>query len=338
MKVLRQYPCLSLNTLGLRVDANFFVRVASIEELPGIRKFIRDRQVRYLILGGGSNVLFTGDYDGLILKVELRGIDEVVNYGPHVLIRVSAGEDWDGFVDHCVKRGWGGLENLSMIPGSVGAAPVQNIGAYGVEMKDCLECLEAYDMDQNRMITFSARECRFGYRDSIFKSTYGQRMLICSVTFRLRKEPMINISYGTIRQELERMQVKEPGIADVRKAVCTIRSSRLPDPLLLGNAGSFFKNPEVEEGVYNSLKSRFPAITAYPTERGTFKLAAGWLIEHCGWRGKRLGRAGVFDKQALVLVNYGGASASELLELAEKIKNDVKERFGVYLETEVNII
>jgi len=292
-----------------------------------------------LILGGGSNVLFTRDIDGFVLKNEVSGIDLVHEDEEYVYIKAGAGENWHAFVLHCLDRGWAGVENLSLIPGSVGAAPMQNIGAYGVEIRDVFQELEAYDLKEQKVYTFSLNDCEFGYRESVFKRKYRDRFVILNVTFRLRREPVFHTSYGAIREELEKMGVSQLSIRAISQAVINIRSSKLPDPKQIGNAGSFFKNPAVSNEKFESLRAEFPAIVGYPNPGSeTTKLAAGWLIEQCGWKGFRRGDAGCHARQALVLVNYGGASGQEVYDLSEEILLSVERKFGVRLEREVNII
>jgi len=253
-------------------------------------------------------------------------------------VKAAAGENWHEFVTYCVNQGFGGLENLSLIPGNVGSCPIQNIGAYGVEVKDSILSVEAIDLHSGELLVFSKEECRFGYRDSIFKRDLKGKFAICSVTFELKLNPAVHLEYGAIKQELTAMGIENPTISDVSKAVCSIRHSKLPDPKLLGNAGSFFKNPTVDQKFAEKLTEIFPKIVSYPLGDGKVKLAAGWLIELCGWKGFRDGDAGVHEKQSLVLVNYGNATGSNILTLAHRIQNSVYERFGVKLEMEVNII
>ena len=291
-----------------------------------------------LLLGGGSNLLFTSNYKGIVVHINNKGIDIINQDQETVLVKANAGENWHEFVNWCVSHGFGGLENLSLIPGNVGSCPIQNIGAYGVEVKDYIHSLEAIDLQTGELTTFTATDCDFGYRDSIFKRDLKGKMAIWSVTFELKLNPLVNIEYGAIKAELETLGIDNPGIADVSKAVCNIRMSKLPDPEVLGNAGSFFKNPVVEWVFAEKLKETFPNLVSYNLEPGKAKLAAGWLIEQCGWKGFRDGDAGVHDKQALVLVNFGKAKGSDILTLAHKIQNSVYERFGVKLEMEVNVI
>lgn len=291
-----------------------------------------------LLLGGGSNMLFTRNYEGCVVKVENKGIELVSENEDFVRIKAAAGENWHDFVMWCVEKGYGGVENLSLIPGNVGSSPIQNIGAYGVEIKDCFESLEAFEIDRQELISLKKEDCRFGYRDSIFKHELKGKVVIWNVTFRLSKQPAIQIDYGAIQEELRQMNCTHPGIAEVSKAICNIRQSKLPDPEVIGNAGSFFKNPTIEAEQADYLKASYPGLVAYYLPDGKVKLAAGWLIEQCKWKGFRRKDAGVHEKQALVIVNYGQASGAEILKLAEEIQQSVLEKFDVLLEMEVNII
>jgi UDP-N-acetylmuramate dehydrogenase len=290
-----------------------------------------------LILGGGSNILFTKDVQGWVLKNEIKGIRVVQEDEEHVHVEAGGGEPWHGFVMHCIENGWGGLENLSLIPGNTGASPMQNIGAYGVEIKDVFDSLEAWHIGDRAWVRFNGADCQFGYRESVFKRALKDQFVISSVTYRLQKKPVLHLEYGAIREELERAGVQEPTIRDVSDAVIRIRSSKLPDPARIGNAGSFFKNPEVGSAQFEALKQQWPGIVGYSLPGGNVKLAAGWLIEKAGWKGFRSGDAGCHDKQALVLVNYGHASGSAIYDLSEQILQDVNSKFGVTLEREVNI-
>ena len=324
------------NTFGIDATARHFASFTGIEELeetvtlkPGIPN---------LVLGGGSNILLTKDFDGLVLKNEIKGIAELHEDSEYVYVKAGAGENWHQFVLYCIERGWGGVENLSLIPGNVGASPMQNIGAYGVETDDVFWSLEAFHLKERKLYTFTKSDCEFGYRESVFKRKYKGRFVIVSVTYQLRKKPRFNTSYGSIEQELERIGVKDLSLKAVSDAVISIRQSKLPDPAVTGNAGSFFKNPSVSKEQYEQLKSQFPGISGYENLDGSVKLAAGWMIEQCGWKGFRKGDAGCHAKQALVLINYGNASGAEILELSEQILQSVKSKFGVLLEREVNII
>ncbi len=324
------------NTFGIDATARYFASFTGIEELeetvtlkPGIPN---------LVLGGGSNILLTKDYDGIVLKNEIKGIAELHEDSEYVYVKAGAGVNWHQFVLYCIERGWGGVENLSLIPGNVGASPMQNIGAYGVEIDDVFWSLEAFHLNERKLHTFTKSDCEFGYRESVFKRKYKGQFVIVSVTYQLRKRPRFNTSYGSIEQELERMGVKDLSLKAVSDAVISIRQSKLPDPAVTGNAGSFFKNPSVSKEQYVQLKSQFPGISGYENLDGSVKLAAGWMIEQCGWKGFRKGDAGCHAKQALVLINYGNASGAEILELSEQILQSVKSKFGVLLEREVNII
>jgi len=322
------------NTFGIDVTARKFARFTSIAEL---KELLIWHQSRPLILGGGSNILFTKNVDGLVLHNAITGIEKTGEDEEHIYVKAGAGENWHGFVLHCLANNWAGVENLSLIPGNTGASPMQNIGAYGVEIKDVFHELEAFDLQDKTMVTFAAKDCGFGYRESVFKRQYKNRFVIASVTYRLYKQPRFDTSYGAIEQELEKMGVKGLSIQAISQAVIRIRSSKLPDPKQIGNAGSFFKNPTVPVPAYEKLKAQYPGIIGYPNAEGGVKLAAGWLIEQCGWKGYRRGDAGCHDKQALVLVNYGRARGSEIYDLSTAIANSVKEKFGVELEREVNI-
>lgn len=291
-----------------------------------------------LILGGGSNILLTGDYNGLVLKNDIAAIEQVREDADYVYLKVGAGENWHRFVMHCIANNLAGVENLSLIPGSVGASPMQNIGAYGVELKEVFHSLEAMHLQEKSVHTFSLNDCEFGYRDSVFKKRHKNEFAILSVTFRLNKQPKFNTSYGAIEQELKKMGVQELSIAAISQAVINIRSSKLPDPDVLGNAGSFFKNPTISLSFFDGLKKKFPSIIAYKVGDDAVKLAAGWLIEQCGWKGIRKGDAGCHSQQALVLVNYGDATGKEIYDLSEEILRSVQDKFGVLLEREVNIV
>ena len=279
------------NTFHMNVKSRFFCEINSIQDFKELAETKAFRKARHLILGGGSNVLFTGNYDGLIIKNNLQGIEVSGEDENYVYVKSGAGENWHNFVLWNIDKEFAGLENLSLIPGNVGASPMQNIGAYGIEIKDVFEELEAIDMESGEVVIFNSSECEFGYRESVFKRKYRERFLISSVTFRLNKKPKFNISYGAIEQELEKAGVKELSIREISNAVIRIRSSKLPSPNVLGNAGSFFKNPEISASHYHSLKNQFPELVGYPINDLRFKLAAGWLIEKVGWKGKRVGDA-----------------------------------------------
>lgn len=333
-----QVPLAEHTTFGVEATAERYLEVDSAERLRDALKLPELRDGRILILGGGSNVLFTGDPEGTLLHNRIRGIEHLKDEGEELLIRVGGGEEWHGFVRYCVKKGYAGVENLSLIPGSVGAAPMQNIGAYGVELKEVFEELEAFDLQTGTIERFRKADCEFGYRSSVFKTRYKDRFMILSVTFRLSRVPHFNTSYASLKEELERMGVEELSLEAVSRAVINVRRSKLPDPSEIGNAGSFFKNPVVDEARFRELKTSHPDIKAFPQDDGSYKLAAGWLIEKAGWKGVRLNDHGVHEKQALVLVNYGRASGEAIRDLAFRIRDSVKEGFGVELQPEVNIL
>jgi UDP-N-acetylmuramate dehydrogenase len=325
-----------INTFGVDVNAKYFSTFSDSAQLNELAD--HDPKLKIAILGGGSNILFTKNYEGLILKNEIKGIDLVDEDKAHFYVKAGAGENWHSFVKHCLSRNWAGVENLSLIPGNVGASPMQNIGAYGVEMKEVFYELEAFHLENKKIHIFTLNDCEFGYRDSIFKKNYKDQYVILSVTYCLKKFPVVNTSYPAVKQELEKMNITEPDIHSVSQAIINIRSAKLPDPAHIGNAGSFFKNPMVSQTDFERLKNNFPDIIGFPNESGMVKLAAGWLIEQCGWKGFRKGDAGCYAKQALVLVNYGKASGEEIYDLSEDILQTVKNKFGIILEREVNIM
>ncbi|MEO7305854.1 MAG: UDP-N-acetylmuramate dehydrogenase [Ferruginibacter sp.] len=342
MQVLENILIKEYNTFGISAYADLFAKFSSVQELSELLAFKQPKtpnsKPKTLILGGGSNILFTKNFNGLVLKNELLGIKEITEDAHHIYVQAGAGVNWHQFVLHCIDNGWAGVENLSLIPGNVGASPMQNIGAYGAEIKDVFYSLEAFHIRDQKIINFTLNDCEFGYRDSVFKRKYKDEFVITAVTYRLNKIPHYNISYGAIGQELEKIGVKDLTLQAVSQAVINIRSSKLPNPAEIGNAGSFFKNPEIQNSKFKSLKESFPGIVGYDLPNGNVKLAAGWLIEQCGWKGYRKGDAGCHEKQALVLVNYGNAKGSEIYELSEEILQSVKEKFGVGLEREVNIV
>lgn len=330
------------NTFGIDAMARYFTSFSTLDELEAALTFKPSDSTgaspAILILGGGSNILFTGNFDGLVLKNELHGIEKIKEDDDHVYVKAGAGVNWHQLVLHCIHNNWAGVENLSLIPGNTGASPMQNIGAYGVEIKDVFYQLEAFHLQEKKLVTFGLADCEFGYRESVFKRKYKNQFVIASVTFRLNKKPVFNTSYGAIEQELAAMGVTEVTIQAVSQAVINIRSSKLPNPAEIGNAGSFFKNPEIPSEQFQLLKNEFPAIVGYHLPNGNTKLAAGWMIEQCGWKGYRKGDAGCHAKQALVLVNYGTANGNEIFALSEAIINSVREKFNVLLEREVNIV
>jgi UDP-N-acetylmuramate dehydrogenase len=338
MEVSENYPLKSLNTFGIDVKARYFVELKADQD---VIRFVRERfwsGKRYLILDGGSNVLFTGDFDGVVMKLSTKGIRVISQTDEIVEVNAKAGENWHDFVCWCISKNYGGLENLSLIPGNVGAAPVQNIGAYGVEQKDVFGELEAIEIEIGKIRTFSKDECRFDYRNSVFKQELKNKFIILSVTYRLLKNPKFNISYGDLNRIFADKRPEELSLKAIGDAVCHIRNTKLPDPVKTGNAGSFFKNPTVSKDQYYVLLKKHPGLPGYPTEQGQYKIAAGWMIDRLGWKGFRRGDAGVCETQALVLVNHGNATGAEILELANEIKASVKLAFGLTLEPEVNVV
>lgn len=339
MRISENVSLRPYNTFGINAQARFFASFATTGELKELLQNLPVPDLPHMILGGGSNILFTSQlFNGILLKNEIKGIEVVGEDDEYVYVKAGAGETWHRFVMDCIAHNRAGLENLSLIPGNVGASPMQNIGAYGVEIKDCFYELEAYHMQDHALVTFNNTACEFGYRESVFKRRYKGQFAIISVTYRLSKHPKFNTSYGAIEQELQHMGVQELSIQAISQAVINIRSSKLPNPAEIGNAGSFFKNPTVDAVKYAALKVAFPDIVAYPVANGDYKLAAGWMIEQCGWKGFRDGDAGVHARQALVLVNYGNASGEEIYGLSQRVLDSVREKFGVELEREVNII
>jgi UDP-N-acetylmuramate dehydrogenase len=336
MHILTDISLKPYNTFGINAFARYFTSFSNVNELREILSQTKISDIPPLILGGGSNMLLTKNPE-IVLKNEIKGIEKIKEDEQSVFIRIGAGEVWHDFVMHCIDNNWAGVENLSLIPGNAGAAPMQNIGAYGVEIKDVFHSLQAFHLHDKAIVTLYRDDCAFGYRESVFKNKYKDQFVIVSVTLRLYKHPHFNTSYGAIGKELDSMGVKELSIRAVSQAVINIRTSKLPDPKKIGNAGSFFKNPEVAAEKYDQLKKDFPGIIAYPA-RDQFKLAAGWMIEQCGWKGYRKGDAGVHDRQSLVLVNYGKASGNDIYLLSEEIQKSVWEKFSVRLEREVNII
>lgn len=322
------------NTFGIDASAEQFKPITNLQELKQTLK----QQQPALILGGGSNMLLTGNVKGLVLKNEILGIDILKETSKEAIVKVGAGENWHEFVLWTIQQNLGGIENLSLIPGTMGAAPIQNIGAYGVELQQVFVELEAVYLKSGRRRIFQLEDCQFGYRDSVFKRRLKGKVFITSVTLRLTKKHTLNLKYGAIQQTLADMGVSTPTIKDISKAVIQIRQSKLPDPAELGNSGSFFKNPELPAKQFSELQQRFPEIVFYELPNNQVKVPAGWLIEQCGWKGKRVGNTGAHSKQSLVLVNYGGATGEEVWNLAMEIKASVAKKFGISLTPEVNII
>lgn len=332
------YPLQRHNTFGIDVKARAFLPVDSVEVLRAMLADPALRQLPRLVLGGGSNLLLTGDFPGLVLYLCNKGIERAGENADAVLVRCAAGKRWNDLVQWTLAQGLGGLENLSLIPGSVGASPIQNIGAYGAELADCFHSLQAFDLVSGELLELDREACRFAYRDSVFKHELRERAVILSVTFALPKAWHANLRYAELARELASAGVTQPTPRQVSDAVIAIRMRKLPDPEALGNAGSFFKNPVVDMGTRDALLVTHPALVSFPQPDGACKLAAGWLIDQCGWKGRSIGPAGVYEKQALVLVNRGGASGRQILELARAIQDDVQERFGVRLEPEPVVV
>lgn len=326
------------NTFGLSCRAKKFAAFTSVNELKEILQNPEVNTEKILVLGGGSNILLTQDFDGIVLKNDLTGISITSETKTHVYLKAEAGEVWHNFVLNAIDQNLGGIENLSLIPGSVGAAPMQNIGAYGVEIKDVFHELEALNLETFEVEKFNTEACEFGYRESVFKRALKGRYIILNMTLKLTRVHAVNTSYGAIENQLQEMGISNPGIRDVSNAVIAIRQSKLPDPAEIGNSGSFFKNPVVSREKFNALKANFPNIANYPINENEVKLAAGWLIDQAGWKGKTIDNYGVHKNQALVLVNYGGANGRDIYNLSETILQSVKEKYGVELEREVNII
>lgn len=325
------------NTFGIDVNAKAMYHAESRNDLEDL--FQKDVfKTKYLILGGGSNVLFLDNFDGNVIKNEIKGIDIIDENNSEVLVESGGGENWHSFVLHSLEKGWGGLENLSLIPGTVGAAPMQNIGAYGVEIKDVFHSLDAFNLKTGKTETFNLEECEFDYRSSVFKTRAKGNYFITKVRFTLNKYPVLNLEYGMIKDILEKSGISEPTIRDVSNAVISIRQSKLPDPRLLGNAGSFFKNPVINKTLFKKLKSEYDDIPGYEIDSETIKVPAAWFIEKSGWKGKRIGNTGSHSKQALVIVNYGEASGKEIFELSTRIQDHIKEQFGIELQREVNVV
>ncbi|MFJ3466301.1 UDP-N-acetylmuramate dehydrogenase [Pseudomonas sp. NPDC090201] len=324
------------NTFGVEVKARWFVEAHNDSDVRDALAWASEKNIEVLVVGGGSNLLLTGDIDALVLRMASRGIRITHEDCGGAIVEAEAGEPWHPFVQDMLARGLSGLENLSLIPGTVGAAPMQNIGAYGVEIKDVFHSLVALDRQTGELREFALQDCAFGYRDSVFKHQVG-RWLILRVRFKLSFAATLHLDYGPVRQRLQEQGIEQPTPIHVSRAICAIRSEKLPDPAVLGNAGSFFKNPVVPAELAGRIKQEHPGLVAYPQAGGQVKLAAGWLIEQAGWKGFREGDAGVHALQSLVLVNYGAATGLELLKLAQRIQADILERFGVSLEMEPNL-
>lgn len=343
MQVYQNFSIKKYNTFGVTVTAKYFASFSSKEELEVLLENHKNIPSK-MMLGGGSNVLFTNNYNGIVLKNAIQGIKVLNEDTEYIYVNAGAGVKWHDLVLFCIKNNYAGMENLSLIPGNVGASPMQNIGAYGMEVKDIFYELEALHLEESVIKTFRATDCEFGYRDSVFKRQLKGQFAIMNVTYRLKRKAVFNISYGAIEKELERMHVRELSIKAISDAVINIRTSKLPDPGVIGNAGSFFKNPVIGQNELLELEKIDNNISYHNSGKNSYKIPAGWLIEQCGpengasWKGYRNGDAGCYDKQALVLVNYGNATGQEIYDLSERIKISVQEKFGIDLEREVNIV
>jgi UDP-N-acetylmuramate dehydrogenase len=337
VKIEQNISLKPFNTFGIDVNANYFVSVSTIEELKQILSL--KEYPNKLILGGGSNMLLTKNFDGLVIHINLKGIEIVSQNDDFVFVKANAGENWHEFVVWCINNDFGGVENLALIPGNVGTAPIQNIGAYGVELKDVFESCETISIEKQNLETFKKPECHFDYRNSVFKSEAKGKYIITSVTFKLSKQNhTLHINYGTITSELGVMQITNPTIQDISRAVISIRESKLPNPKVIGNSGSFFKNPLVSKTHYNNLLQNFEDMPSYAVSDNEVKIPAGWLIEKAGFKGKRFGNYGVHKNQALVLVNYGNANGNDILSLSQLIQKTIKQLFDISIEAEVNIL
>lgn len=337
MTFVEDYPLQKLNTFGFPARGRYLCVAETVDDLREALAFADTHGHPILLLGGGSNVVLTRDFPGLVVHIALKGIEVLEDTPDHCLLRAEAGEDWHGLVEYCQQEGYFGLENLSLIPGTVGAAPIQNIGAYGVELRECFESLEALERTTGRLVRFSNPECEFSYRNSVFKQARKDQYIITSVTLKLDKRPAPVTTYGSVEQELEAMGVTSVTPESVCRAVCSLRRRKLPDPAVLGNAGSFFKNPLVSSEVFARLKSRYEDLVAHPGPDNSMRLSAGWMIDRAGWKGFRKGAVGVHTQHALVLVNHGGASAEEVLHLAREIQGSVRQAFDLDLEIEPRI-
>ena len=336
LKIFKNHSLHKHNTFGVKVSAKFYAAPETPDELITILHKYRTPEQDLLIIGEGSNILLTNNFQGLVIRPDIKGIEILDKSPDNAIIKVWAGENWDNFVVYCINNGFGGVENLSWIPGSVGACPIQNIGAYGAEVENVIESVTGILTDSLEQITFTRDKCNFGYRDSIFKQGLKGRFIITNVIFKLSRNPVLNTTYGRLQNELAGN--KKTDLQSVRQAVIKIRKDKLPDPDKFGSAGSFFRNPVISKSKFNNLRSDYSDIPAYPTNNQGVKIAAGWLIEKAGWAGKRTGDAGVYNKQALILLNYGSATGKQIKDLAEKIMISVSNKFGIDLQTEVNVI
>ena len=338
MKEYYDYSLLAHNTFGIDARCRRFVEFSSVEEAREVAAMLAKEATPYIIIGGGSNLLLTRDYEGSVVRSAIQGISLLADDGDCLLVRVGSGVCWDEWVATCVERGWHGAENLSLIPGDVGASAVQNIGAYGVEACDLIDCVEAVRIADGQQVTIAAADCQYGYRQSRFKQEWKDQYLITGVVYRLSHRFEPRLDYGNIRSELQRLGIETPTAQQLRQVIIDIRQAKLPDPKVEGNAGSFFMNPVVTREKFLSLQQQYPDMPHYFIDEQHEKVPAGWMIDQCGWKGRSLGRAGVHAKQALVLVNRGGATGAEVVALCEAVRRDVKEKFDIDIHPEVNII
>ena len=339
MKDLKHYSLLPHNTFGIQANCDRFIDMETEDDVMKLKDMLDDKDMPLLIIGRGSNLLLTDDYHATVLHCSIKGKTIVKEDGNSVLLRCGAGEEWDSIVDYCVAHDWQGIENLSLIPGEVGASAVQNIGAYGTEVKEIIHSIEAVEISTGKKHTFSNEQCEYSYRQSKFKNEWKDRFIITHVTYRLEKSTdyIPKVDYGNIKSERERKGISMPTMKDIRDVVISIRKDKLPDPEVEGNAGSFFMNPIVEKATFMNLLEQYPDMPHYNVDSEREKIPAGWMIDQCGWKGKTLGKAGVHDRQALVLVNRGGATGKDILLLCNTIRNDVKQKFGIDIHPEVNI-
>lgn len=339
MKDLSNYSLLGHNTFGIDAKCDRFVEYASVEDAQELARTLSGQKQNLLIIGKGSNLLLTQDFHGTVIHSAIKGVEKMpADDADTVLLRCGSGETWDDVVAECVDNGWHGLENLSLIPGEVGASAIQNIGAYGAEIKDFVSLVEAVDIETGEKVKLQNSECRYAYRDSIFKHEWKNRFLITHVTYKLSKTFTPELEYGNIRKALADKGIDMPTAKELRETIIEIRRAKLPDPEILGNAGSFFMNPIVDRGVYERIASSYESLPHYDIDEQHVKIPAGWLIEQCGWKGRALGNAGVHDKQALVLVNLGKAKGTDILTLCNRIISDVKEKFDIDIHPEVNVV
>lgn len=338
MKISNDFSLKPFNTFRVDVLSKYFTVCESDEDLLETFDFIRKKKLEHLVIGEGSNILFTKNFDGLVFEYANESLREIKSDETKIRLEVGAGKNWDQFVDYCTKNNFGGVENLSLIPGKVGAAPVQNIGAYGQELADVLVCVNGFFIHTSEKFSFSKDECKLGYRNSIFKTALKNKVVITSIQVELSKQPTLNLSYGNLTEEISKQNLSDVTIQNVRNVVIQIRKSKLPDPDIIGNAGSFFKNPEIDEVHFNSLIEKFGDLKYFRLATNKYKVPAAWLIEKCELKGMRIGNAGTHDKQPLVIINYGNASPDEILSVKNKIQKDVFEKFQIHLEAEVNIV